>query len=418
LKHDLTLHLHKRARELFGRGDDLVYYDVTNYYFEIDEQDELRRKGVSKEHRPDPIIQMGLLTDSSGIPITYDLFPGNCNDCETLAPLFREAKRDFGLGRVIVVADKGMNTGPNIVFNTLSGDGYVYAQSVRGGSAELKEYALSQRGYSETEGGFRLKSRQYKRKIVLKLEDAPWLADFGETADIAKNGRPLKTKTVYIDEKQVVIYSPDYDRRAKAERAAAVAKARDLVENPAKYKRATSYGAAKYVSNLVFDEETGAVLTTQRRLLFDEEKLREEELYDGYYAICTSEWRKKDGEILDIYQGLWRIEEAFRVSKSDLEARPVYLSREDRVKAHFLVCFIALVLARLLTRFLGGRFSVGRVVESLAKASGTEIGRNYYVFDHADEVTRAVCEMMGIDLERRFMRLGEIRALIGDTKKA
>jgi len=114
LKHDITLHLHKQILEQFGRSDELVYYDVTNYYFEIDEQDDMRRKGVSKEHRPDPIIQMGLLTDSSGIPITYGLFPGNTNDCETYVPLFKEIRKNFNLGRTIVVADKGMNTGNNI----------------------------------------------------------------------------------------------------------------------------------------------------------------------------------------------------------------------------------------------------------------------------------------------------------------
>jgi hypothetical protein len=134
LKRDLMVHLNKRIRELFGRSNEIVYYDVTNYYFEIDEQDELRKKGVSKEHRPDPIIQMGLLTDSSGIPITYDTFPGNTNDCQTYVPVFKQVRKDFDLGRIIVVADKGINTGDNIAYCLLSGNGYVFSQSVRGGN--------------------------------------------------------------------------------------------------------------------------------------------------------------------------------------------------------------------------------------------------------------------------------------------
>ena len=140
LRKALTLHLHKQVEGIFGRGDQLVYYDVTNYYFEIDEQDDMRRKGVSKEHRPDPIIQMGLLTDSSGIPITYGLFPGNTNDCETYVPLFKEIRKDFDLGRIVVVADKGLNTGNNIAYCVLSGNGYVFSQTIRGANKELKDW--------------------------------------------------------------------------------------------------------------------------------------------------------------------------------------------------------------------------------------------------------------------------------------
>jgi hypothetical protein len=398
LKHDVTLHIHRQMRELFGRGEGLVYYDVTNYYFEIDEQDEMRKKGVSKEHRPDPIIQMGLLTDSSGIPITFDTFPGNMNDCETYSPIFRQVRRDFDLGRIIVVADKGMNTGDNIAHCVLSGNGYVFSKSVRGGAKELKDYVLDEDGYRAREDGFKIKSRLCPRQIYV--------------TDI--NG---KKKKVPLDEKLVVYYSPEYDKRAKADRAAAVAKAKDLIGNPSKYSRATSYGAAKYVKNLVYDKETGEILTSKQKPILDEEKMAEEEKYDGYNAIVTSEWEENDDRIREIYGGLWQIEEAFRVCKGDLEARPVYLSRLERIDAHFLVCFIALVIARLLARVLGNKFSVGKIAESLKKASGSHMDENWYLFDYSDEVTSAVSENMGIDLGKKFMTVGEIRQLIGDTKK-
>jgi len=398
LKQDIVLHLHKQMRDLFGRGDGIVYYDVTNYYFEIDEQDEMRKKGVSKEYRPDPIIQMGLLTDSSGIPITFDTFPGNTNDCETYVPVFRHIHKRFNLGRIIVVADKGMNTGDNIAYCVLSGNGYVFSKSIRGGANDLKKYVLEEKGYRVMEGGFKIKSSQVVRVVYVK-------------------DRAGKRKEVQMDEKLVVFYSPDYDRRAKADRAASVAKAHDLVSDPSKYKRATSYGAAKYVKNLVFDAKTGEVLTSKQKPVFDEEKLIEEEKYDGYYAIVTSETKESDEKILDIYRGLWQIEEAFRVCKGDLEARPVYLSRLERIDAHFLICFIALVIARLLERLLGNQFSVGKIAESLARASGCLMDENWYIFDYADDVTYTLFEKMGIDLRRKFMTLGEIRKLIGDTKK-
>jgi len=398
LKKAVTVHLHKQMMKMYGRSDELVYYDVTNYYFEIDEQDEMRRKGVSKEHRPDPIIQMGLLTDSSGIPITYNLFPGNTNDCETYVPIFKEVRRDFDLGRIIVVADKGLNTGDNIAYCKLSGNGYVFSQTVRGASKELVDYVFDTSDYRIMDAGFKIKSRQHPRLIYVTNDEG-------------------KKKTARVHEKQVVFYSPDYDKRAKAERAAAVAKARELVSDPTKYKRATSYGAAKYVRNLVFDEQTGEILTTKQKPSFDDDKLREEEMFDGYYAIVTSEWQESDERILDIYRGLWQIEEAFRVCKSDLEFRPVFLSLQDRIDAHFLVCFIALVIARLLTRSLGNKFSVSKIAESLAKASGSFLDHNWYLFDYADDVTQSVLQIMGLDLGRKYMSLREIKHLIGDSKK-
>ncbi len=159
-KDDLLLHIHEMIRMTYGRNTSNVYYDVTNYYFEIKEPDDFRKKGVSKEHRPNPIIQMGgLLMDNSGLPITYKLFEGNTNDCSTLMPVLNDLKNDYGLGRVIVVADKGMNTGENIAYNILHKNGYIYSQTVRGANADLKEYVLSDKGYEESSDGFKIKSR-------------------------------------------------------------------------------------------------------------------------------------------------------------------------------------------------------------------------------------------------------------------
>lgn len=397
-KDRLQRHIHRKMKEEFGRTTELVYYDVTNYYFEIDKQDEIRRKGVSKEHRPDPIVQMGLLMDAKGIPVTYDIFPGNTNDCETLLPVLDTVKRDFEIGRIIVVADKGINTADNIAYCLAKGDGYVYSQTVRGANKEFKTYVLDPRGYKESDGGFKIKSRLYPREIYVS------------------NAYGGRTK-VQIDEKQVVIYSPNYARKAKEDRAQAVSKAKDLVKNPFKYDKTLSYGAAKYIKNLFFDRKTGEIVTTKGTPVFNEAKLTEEEKYDGYYAIVTSEWKKSDQEILDIYRGLWRIEEAFKVTKSDLRTRPVYLSREDHIQAHFLICYVALVLIRLLALVLDNKFSVSKIIDSLRKVSGSLVDENWYMFDYSDEVTDAIAETLGVGLGRKFLRLGEIRSMIGATKK-
>jgi transposase len=399
LRHGLQLYLHQKIKERYGRTTELVYYDVTNYYFEIDRPDSMRKKGVSKEHRPDPIVQMGLFMDTNGIPISYSLYPGNTHDSETLIPLLGRMKREYNLGRVIVVADKGINTARNIVFSLIRGDGYIYSQRVRGGHKELKDYVLDSGGYRQLGSGFKIKSRLYPREIEV-------------------NGIDGKKRKERIPEKQVVFYSEDYDRKAKAEREGALLKARDLVGNPAKYNKATSYGAAKYVKNLVFDEKTGEILTAKQVPVFDYEKLREEEKFDGYYAIVTSESEKTDEEIIGIYRGLWKIEESFKVTKSDLETRPVYLSREDRIQAHFLICFIALTLVRILERKLGNKFAATRIIDSLKRVSCSYLEENWYLFDYADEVTAEISEAMGIPLDKKYLRLGEIKKILGDTKKA
>jgi len=398
-KDGLQLHLHRKMKDKFGRSTELVYYDVTNYYFETDRQDEMKRKGVSKEHRPDPIVQMGLLMDTKGIPISYDLFPGNIHDCETLMPMLDQVKKAYQVGRTIIVADKGVNTADNIAFSLTRGDGYVYSQTVRGANRELKDYVLAESGYRKLGQDYKIKSRLYPREIAVSN---------------AQGGR----SKVRVDEKQVVFYSADYDRKAKADRQAALMKARELVNSPARYNKAISYGAAKYVKNLVFDPNTGEILTTRQKPFFDEEKLRQEERFDGYYAIITSEWKKNDQEIVEIYRGLWRIEEAFKVTKSDLEARPVYLSRNDHIEAHFLICFVALVIARLLALRLGNKYTIPSIVESLNKASGSRLEENWYVFDYADEITKTINERLGLDLSRKYLRLGEIKKILGTTKKS
>lgn len=397
-KDRLQLHLHRQLQAKFGRSTELVYYDVTNYYFETDRQDARKKKGVSKEHRPDPIVQLGLLMDTKGLPILFELFPGNTNDCETLMPILDQVKKAYALGRTIVVADKGVNTADNIAFSLARRDGYVYAQTVRGGNQELKAYVLDEAGYRQLGDGSKIKSRLYPRTIAVSN---------------AHGGR----SKVRIDEKQVVFYSAEYDRKAKADREPALLKARDLVNSPAKYNRATAYGAAKYVKNLVFDPKTGEIMTTKQKPVFDAAKLRAEEKFDGYYAIVTSEWQKSDEEIVDIYRGLWRIEAAFKVTKSDLEARPVYLTRHDHIQAHFLICFVALVIIRLLALRLGNQYPIPRIVASLNQASGSYLEENWYVFDYADEITQAITARLGVDLSRKYLRLGDIKKILGATKK-
>ena len=397
-KDALQLSIYEHIREQYGRNTDIVYYDVTNYYFEIDEEDELRRNGPSKEHRKDPIVQMGLLMDTLGIPIAYKLFKGNDTDCTTLVPVLKEIRRNFNLGRLIIVADKGLNTADNIYYNTKRSNGYVFSQSVRKANKELKKYVLDENGYEWIGEDYKRKSRLYPREI-----------------EVTEDGKKIK---VEIHEKQVIFYSRDYDKRAKAEREATLKKAREFIKSPSKYNNAISYGAAKYIKNLKIDKDTGEIIDNKAILEFDGKKLKEEEQFDGYYAIITSEWKKSDDEIIEIYRGLWKIEESFKITKSDLEARPVYVSREDRIQSHFLICFISLVISRILQRRLGNKYCVTKIIESLRNVSCSHSNENLYLFDYRDDVTDAIGEVLGIDFTKKYMKLGEIKKILGEVKKS
>ena len=399
-KDPMLLAIHKRIEKLYGRDTSLVYYDVTNYYFEIDKQDDLRRKGYSKEHRSSPIIQMGLFMDTDGIPLTYGLYPGNMLDKQTLIPMMHKVRKKFELGRFIVVGDRGMIAGDNIRQILLDKCGYVLSYSIRGSDSAFKDYVLDQSDYRDIgQDGFRIKSRIYPREIYVSTLKG-------------------KKKKISIDEKHIVFYSPIYAQKAKAEREAVLSKAQKLMSSPSAYARAASYGAAKYVKDLTYSPSSGEVIDDAEHLLVaDEEVLAEEEKYDGYYAIVTSELDKSDEKIVEIYRGLWKIEDSFRITKSDLETRPVYVSRQDHIEAHFLICFVALVLVRLLEKKLDGRYPVPRILESLQRSSCSLLEENLYLFDYYDKVLADIGKLMEVDFSLRYRTVGDIKKMFAESKK-
>lgn len=399
----LQQHLHEMVTSLYGRSTDLVYYDVTNYYFETDIQDDLRKKGVSKEHRKDPIVQMGLLLDRMGLPISYKLFAGNTHDSQTLMPVLTDVKKKFGVKRIITVADKGLNCGDNIAYSTVLKDGYIYSKSVRGASQDFKDWVLDENDYRQVNGKYKLKS-----KVV---------PDVDINVTYKQVGKKKYKKKVSIEQKWVVFYSEKYAKRAKHKRDDAINKAMLMIAEPARYRSSFDYGAAGYIKNLQIDKDTGEIKNFDDTLLLDTERISEEEKYDGYYAIVTSELDDTDEHIIDMYRGLWKIEESFKVTKSTLEARPIYLRTADHINAHFLVCFVALLIARIVEMKLDGRFSIAKIIESLKSVSCSHLEQNLWLFDFADEVTDACNSTFGTDFGRKLMTLKEIKKNFGETKK-
>ena len=418
---EIQQHLHQRICELVGREKNLGYYDVTNYYFEIPYEDEdecdengkvlkkgQKKRGPSKEHRKDPIIQMGLLMDSNGIPMAFNTISGGESEKNSLLPVVRRVKKDFELERIIIVADRGLNTSDNTAF--LSGknhddmegqDGYVYGQSILGADQEFKKWVLEQDSYlfdeeKDKDGTpiiFKHKSRIFAKKIQLK------------------DSKGKRNKQMEIYQKQMVYYSEKYAKKQRKDRDKTLIQAKDLISNPGKYSKATSFGAAGYINNIKFSKDTGEIPDGQT-LSLNEAKIQQEELYDGYYSIVTSEMQLSDSEIRSIYKGLWEIEESFRIIKSEFKARPVYLKTDEHVDAHFLVCFVALVIMRVLEHMLEKKYTVKQIRNALISYSCTYLEQNYYIFDYRDEVLKAIETVFDLDLSKKTMSKGEIKNIL------
>lgn len=418
-KDEIQKWLWHHTKDTYHRDASTSYYDCTNYYFEIAINDEdlidedgnvvekgYRKRGPEKNKRPDPIVQMGLLMDSNGIPLSYDLFPGNESEKTSLRPVLKRTKADFGIRKTIVVADRGLNTSDNIYF--LAGknddtkrhmDGYVYGQSIRGADKEFKSWALDHEGYqaelikeNDKETTFIHKSRLYAKELKIQKE----------------NKRTVK---VNVYQKQMVYYSSQYARKQKREREQMIAKAVGLIKKPGNYTKATSYGAAAYVKNIVFDKKTGEI-KTDKQLSLDIEKIEEEAKYDGYYSIVTSEKELSDQEIRKIYRGLIEIENTFKVTKSNLETRPVYVWTPKHIEAHFLTCFVALVLIRLLEKKLNNKYTVKEIIKSLRNYNCIHIDKNIYQFLSRDKVIEEIETVFDIDLSKKYKKREEIRKFL------
>lgn len=396
----------------YGRDLTLMYFDVTNFHFEIDKTDDLRKRGKEKNNRPDPIVQMALAMDADGIPLYYKLFPGNTNDSKTFIPVFKDVCVRFAPGRVIAVADMGCTSSDNIYF-LKGGDrdrrinGYVFSFSIRRSSEKFRQYILDDTGYTDRDGkplkkgyDFKIKSRIDVREIQVTM----------------KNG---SKKTKLIDEKQVIFWSEKYAKKAAAERTELIKKAHEIIADPKKHSRDTARGAALYIENIVFDQKTGEIYEEPGKILiFNTEKAEEDAKYDGYYCLITSELDMADWRVIEIYRGLSDIEDNFKVAKSALNIRPVFVSREDRINAHVLTCFIALVILRLIQKKTAYQFSTEQIADCLKNISCSLESENIYLFNYRTHICDEIGKAFGIDFTRKRLRLHEIKNILATSKKA
>ncbi len=400
-KEKLLLDIHENVNMKYGRDVSNVFYDVTNYYYHTEEETDLIARGYSKDRKGKPIIQMGLLLDKAGLPITYELFRGNTTDYETLLPVLSKLKQSFNLKRAIVVADKGLNSGENKAYNIIKGDGYIFSRSLRGTKAdkEVKTYALNEEGYIWINEDYKIKSRIYPTDI--------WVTN--------KDGKRVK---VNIDEKHIIFYSEKHARRTKHKRNEVISKALELINSPSKYAKTENYGVLKYIKGMKLDRKTGELSLEKKNSIpvLDEELIREEEKFDGYYSIVSSELDMSDTDIIETYKGLWKIEESFKITKTILMTRPIYVKTEAHIEAHFLSCFISLLIVRILEMKLQKQYSPEKIINSLKKANVALLNQNIYQTLYYDEILKLIDEELGTNLNKEYQTTADIRRLIADTK--
>ncbi len=425
-KEDIFKIIWDNTKDKYNRDASTSFYDCTNYYYEIEyddpdvvnEQGEiikkgLRKRGVEKNHRPDPIVEMGLLLDKKGFPISYNIFPGNVKENETLIPEIKKIKRRHNIDKVIVVADRGLNCSNNMIkmagldLDKKNRDGYIYGQSIRGADQEFKDWVLNNNYIIEkivddngNEIIFKHKSRIYPKKMNITREDK----------GLTKSGNKRK-QSITVDQKQMVYYSQKYADKQKRDRQMVIEKAKDLIKHPGNYTRATSHGAAGYVNNIQFDEKTGTVVEGLE-LILNQAKIDEDSKYDGYYSIVTSEENLSDLELRNIYKGLSKIEETFKITKSEFNARPINVRLEDHIDAHFLICFISLVIIRILQDNINNKYTIKNLLEKMKNFKCThETGNLYKIIGYKPEI-QYLNRKTGLDIDKKYYTRENIKKIL------
>lgn len=389
--------MHQELKAHYERQTEILYYDVTNYFFEIDEPDTFRLKGCSKENRPLPIVQMGLFMDQQGLPVDFYLYEGNKPDCTTLQPSFEKVKSNYGTSKIIVTADKGLNSASNLGYLLSQGNGYIVSQRIRGASQELREEVLKDEGWQGVASGdFEMK--QFTRTVTVTYPD--------------------KTKHEH-EQKVVCIWSGKYQAKEKEERDNLLDKIAKLAADPKAFRRSCHTGMRKYIDESIVNVETGEVEKgCQTQTVLNLKKIANDEALDGYYLIVTSETGLSASEILNRYRGLWRIEQTFRITKSDLQSRPVFVRTRAHIHAHFLTCFMALSMLRMLEVRLGRKYSCRKIIEALNSINVSEIKKGFYSINKYEEAVHEINTRYQLQLNQRYVKREELSLFRKQVLKA
>lgn len=337
--------VYKNSHFIGKRNDQILYYDCTNYYFEIEQEDGDKKYGKSKEHRPNPIIQMGLFMDGDGIPLAFSLFPGNTNEQKSLKPLEQKVIGDFGCQKFIYCSDAGLASEDIRTYNHLGERAFIVTQSIKKLPAEDKTWALNKSGF--------------KRVVDDMPVDITALPD--DDTSLYYKEEPYTPKKLH--QRLIITYSPKYARYQKAIREKQVERAEKMIASGnTKKQRKNPNDPGRFIGTIAVTEDGEAAKV---HTFLDENKIAGEAMYDGLYAVCTDLLDDDVSGILKVSEGRWQIEECFRIMKTDFSARPVYLQDGNRIKAHFLICFLALLSYRALEKELDYQYTCEEILDTL-----------------------------------------------------
>lgn len=338
---------YKNSGFLGKRNDRVLYYDCTNYYFEIEQEEGQKRYGKSKEHRPNPIIQMGLFTDGDGIPLAFSLFPGNQNEQTSAKPLEKKILQDFHCEKFIYCSDAGLGSENNRVFNHMGQRAFIVTQSIKKLPKEERDRALDRSGF-----------RNIKDDAVVDLDNI----DKSDVNSLFYKEIPYSTKQLH--QRLIITYSPKYAAYQKQIRKKQIERAQSMIQSgSAKRQSKNPNDPARFIQKISVTKD--GEVAGQQSYCLDSAKIEEEAKYDGLYAVCTDLLDDPVGDILKVSEGRWQIEADFRIMKTDFSARPVFVQREDRIKAHFLICFLSLMIFKFLERKLDYKYTCEQILDTL-----------------------------------------------------
>lgn len=391
--------VYKNSFFLGNRNDRILYYDCTNYYFETEQEDGDKKYGKSKEHRPNPIIQMGLFTDGDGLPLAFSLFPGNQNEQKSLKPLETKILQQFGCQTFIYCSDAGLASEDNRVFNHMGQRAFIVTQSIKKLPAEDRAWALDRNGF--------------KRLSDDVLVDITKLSE-DDKDQLYYKEEPFTTKKLH--QRLIITYSPKYAAYQKTVRAEQIARAEKMVANGSlKRQRKNPNDPARFVN------KTAATVEGEKadiHYYLDVDTIAREEMYDGFYAVCTDLLDDDAADVLKVSEGRWQIEDCFRTMKTDFEARPVYLNREDRIKAHFLTCFLALLHFRLLGRSLKDSYTTEELLRTLRSMNFVDVEEQGFmpVYERR-KITDDLHEACGFRTDYQFITKRKMKGIQKKSKR-
>ena len=376
--------LYKRSKKLVKRNTGVLFYDCTNYFFELKHEDGLKQYGPSKEHRPNPIVQMGLFMDKSGIPLAFCINPGNQNEQLSLKPLEQQIMRDFEFSKFVVCTDAGLSSDANRRFNNFGEISFITTQSIKKLKRSLKEWCLDCKGW-QLEGS-------KKAYDISEIEDTPENRNRIFYKQMLVEGYD-EERDIAFDQTLIVTYSLKYKLYQQTIRERQIERAKKYLQHPAQYDKHSVTDAKRFIKKTPVTNDGEIAEKAAYELNIN--AIEEEAKYDGFYAVCTN-LDDDPAEIAMINHDRWEIEESFRIMKSEFDARPVYLHRDDRIKAHFLTCFISLMIYRILEKQLDSSFTCEEIINTLRKMNVRKVGEYGYIPNYTrTELTDAMHDNAG-----------------------